>query len=114
MNIKKYIAIFMVLLFTVKSVAIDTNAIAYVFDSTTTFVNPNCKKTKQANDSTSEKNNFSKKLSSSVSIGCITPFDIKTLSWTQVIQESIFSPFDYLTLQNGVIYKKSNYPPPRI
>lgn len=113
MNIKKYIAIFLVLLFTVKSMAIDGKALVYFFDSTTTIVNPNCKK---ANGSTSsEKNNFAEKFSdSSITMGCITLFDIKTSSWTQVVQESIFSPFDYLTLQNGVIYKKSNYPPPRI
>ncbi|PKQ46781.1 hypothetical protein [Confluentibacter flavum] len=96
--------------------AIDGKAIVYIFDSsTTTLVKPNCKKIKNANDSTtSDKNNFSEKSSSSsVSIGCITPSDIKTLSWQQIIQESIFSPFDYPTLGNGVIYKNSNYPPPR-
>ncbi|WP_236027339.1 hypothetical protein [Gelidibacter pelagius] len=116
---KSYIAVVLIVIFLAKFAAIDANGLNIIFSgSTTTFVNPYCKKNSSSeksdtSDSFSQQNHFETQVIT-LSGNCTSPFQFEIFSWEADFSDPIVVLNEYFTSKLSYRYLDSISPPPRV
>ncbi len=119
MKTKTYIAVLLVSIFLVKSVAIDAKGLNMMFsEGDITFVNPYCKKESPLTES-KDTSVFSKIDSSSLEIfalsgHCSTQFQFELFSWETNFSESVAVYHESFASKLQYRYLDNLSPPPRL
>lgn len=118
MNVKAYIALFLIPLFLMKLLIIDSNGLSFVIGEDVELVHPTCAKAEAA-VSVEKTTNFSQMPAAedhtfSINVFCPTQFDFEIFSWNAPFSETIVTQDTPFSAKLNSLYLDNTSPPPRL
>ena len=114
MVLKNYLAAFLILIFLGKFVAIDSQLLGIILDtSEVTLVNKMCLKKQLQSDQVAVYVTGNIKTSFELNYLCHSVFDLRKDDWSEILSENNFKKYAYRPPGNSSIPGDKFYPPPK-